>query len=347
MNNKMMDALVKTVAGPGLVLKRVPVPIPKANEVLIRVRKAAICGSDVHIYNWDEWSQRNVRVGVVVGHEFVGQIVAVGDDVSFCKVGQRVSGESHVFCNHCIDCRAGHVNWCPNTEIIGIQRDGAFAEYICLPEDNVIVIDDDSIPDEVVAFFDAYGNATYTARTFELTGANVLITGAGPIGAMAAAIAKYSGARRVVITDFSEYRLNLAHQLGADRTVNLSQEELENVMLEQGIENGFDVGLEMSGSPAALGQLIDSMCNGGKVSLLGIGNDLQLDGSKIISKGITVQGITGRQLNTWHQMVCMIQGGLNLHPLVTHRLNYQDFEKGFAAMSSGKSGKVIFTFWEE
>ena len=339
---KMMDAIVKPVAGVGLELRRVPVPEPGPGEVLIKVHKTAICGTDVHIYDWTPWSAEHVKPPMVIGHEYVGEIAALGAGVTGLTVGMRVSGEGHITCGHCRNCHTGNIQWCKNTKGVGVDRDGAFAEYVCIPEKNVIIIDP-QLDEDVVAFFDAFGNATHTALMFNLVGEDVLITGAGPIGVIACGICKYAGARRVVITDMNEYRLDLARKMGADAAVNVAKEDLQEVMKQQGLVEGFDVGLEMSGSGAAFKQLLSVMRNGGKVSLLGLGNGpISLDMNLIIGKGLTLQGIYGRKMDNWHQMSYMVQGGLDLHPVITHRFHYTEFEKGFEAMHSGNSGKVIF-----
>ncbi|MBQ1566045.1 MAG: L-threonine 3-dehydrogenase [Clostridia bacterium] len=337
-----MDAIVKPVAGVGLELRRVPVPEPGPGEVLIKVHKTAICGTDVHIYDWTPWSAEHVKPPMVIGHEYVGEIAALGAGVTGLTVGMRVSGEGHITCGHCRNCHTGNIQWCKNTKSVGVDRDGAFAEYVCIPEKNVIIIDP-QLDEDVVAFFDAFGNATHTALMFNLVGEDVLITGAGPIGVIACGICKYAGARRVVITDMNEYRLDLARKMGADAAVNVAKEDLQEVMKQQGLVEGFDVGLEMSGSGAAFKQLLSVMRNGGKVSLLGLGNGpISLDMNLIIGKGLTLQGIYGRKMDNWHQMSYMVQGGLDLHPVITHRFHYTEFEKGFEAMHSGNSGKVIF-----
>ncbi|MBR0507046.1 MAG: L-threonine 3-dehydrogenase [Clostridia bacterium] len=337
-----MDAIVKPVAGVGLELRRVPVPEPGPGEVLIKVHKTAICGTDVHIYDWTPWSAEHVKPPMVIGHEYVGEIAALGAGVTGLTVGMRVSGEGHITCGHCRNCHTGNIQWCKNTKGVGVDRDGAFAEYVCIPEKNVIIIDP-QLDEDVVAFFDAFGNATHTALMFNLVGEDVLITGAGPIGVIACGICKYAGARRVVITDMNEYRLDLARKMGADAAVNVAKEDLQEVMKQQGLVEGFDVGLEMSGSGAAFKQLLSVMRNGGKVSLLGLGNGpISLDMNLIIGKGLTLQGIYGRKMDNWHQMSYMVQGGLDLHPVITHRFHYTEFEKGFEAMHSGNSGKVIF-----
>ena len=341
MTQKMMDAIVKPVAGVGLELRQVPVPVPGPGEVLIKIHKTAICGTDVHIYDWTPWSAEHVKPPMVIGHEYVGEIAELGAGVTGLKVGMRVSGEGHITCGHCRNCHTGNIQWCKNTHSVGVDRDGAFAEYVCIPASNVIIIDP-KLDEDVVSFFDAFGNATHTALMFNLVGEDVLITGAGPIGVIAVGICKYAGARRVVITDMNEYRLDLARKMGADAAVNVGKANLEEVMHQQGLVEGFDVGLEMSGSGAALKQMLSVMRNGGKISLLGLGNGpINLDMNLIIGKGLTLQGIYGRKMDNWHQMSYMVQGGLDLTPVITHRFHYTDFEKGFAAMHSGNSGKVV------
>ena len=337
-----MAAIIKPCAGKGLELVTRPVPHPGAGEVLIKIHKTAICGTDVHIYNWDPWSQKNIVPPMIIGHEYVGEIAQLGQGVTAYHVGQKVSGEGHIVCGHCRNCRAGNGQWCRLAKGVGVNRDGAFAEYLCIPATNVIPISDD-IPEDIVSFFDAFGNATHTALMFDTVGEDVLITGAGPIGMMAAAIVRHCGARKIFITDVNEYRLDLAKRMGATHPVNVAKERLEDVMAQAGIVEGFDVGLEMSGNGAALNQLIKSMRNGGKVALLGIaGPGTVIDWNDVIFKGLTLQGIYGRKMfETWYKMGAMIQAGLDLTPMVTHRFNYRDFEKGFAAMNSGESGKVV------
>ena len=338
---QFMDAIVKPVAGPGLELRQVPVPVPKAGEVLIKVHKTAICGTDVHIYNWDPWARDHIKPPMTIGHEYVGEIAQLGEGVTGLEIGQRVSGEGHLTCHHCRNCHTGNIQWCKDTVSVGVDRDGAFAEYVCIPKENVIPIEA-SLPDDVVSFFDAVGNATHTALTFDLVGEDVLITGAGPIGIIAAGICKFAGARRVIITDVNDYRLELAQKMGVDAAVNTSREDLPRIMKEQGLTEGFDVGLEMSGNGAALKQMIGAMRNGGKISLLGLGNKpVPVDMNYIIGKGLTLQGIYGRKMDNWHQMSYMVQGGLDMHPIITHRYHYTDFQKGFDAMLSGNSGKVV------
>ena len=337
-----MDAIVKPAAGPGLELRQVPVPIPEAGEVLIKIHKTAICGTDVHIFNWDPWAAQHItHPPMTIGHEYVGEVAALGAGVTGLEIGQRVSGEGHITCGRCRNCHTGNIQWCHDTKGVGVDRDGAFAEYVCIPSTNVIIIDP-SLPEDVVAFFDAVGNATHTALMWNLVGEDVLITGAGPIGIIAAGICKYAGARRVIITDMNDYRLGLAKKMGADAAVNIGREDLETVMKEQGLTEGFDVGLEMSGSAQAFRQMCTVMRNGGKISLLGLGKaNVEVDMNSIICKGLTLQGIYGRKMDNWHQMSYMVQGGLDLTPVITHRFRYTDFEKGFEAMNRGNSGKVI------
>ena len=342
---ELMDAIVKPAAGPGLELRKVPVPVPGPGEVLIKVHKTAICGTDVHIYNWDPWAREHItHPPMTIGHEYVGEIAALGAGVEGLAIGQRVSGEGHITCHHCRNCHTGNIQWCRNTKSVGVDRDGAFAEYVCIPETNVILIDE-SLDEDVVAFFDAFGNATHTALMWDLVGEDVLITGAGPIGIIAAGICKYAGARRVIITDLNDYRLELARKMGVNAAVNTAREDLTAVMKQEGLTEGFDVGLEMSGSSAAFRQMCGVMRNGGKISLLGLGKDtMEVDMNAIICKGLTLQGIYGRKMDNWHQMSYMVQGGLDLHPVITHRYHYTEFEKGFAAMNSGQSGKVILSW---
>ncbi len=337
-----MKALVKSKREPGLWMEDVPMPTIGPNDVLIRIHKSAICGTDMHIWNWDAWSQKTIPVPMHVGHEYVGVIEQVGNEVEGYKVGDRVSGEGHIVCGHCRNCRAGKRHLCPNTQGVGVNRPGSFAEYLSLPAFNLFKVPD-GISDELAAIFDPYGNATHTALSFDMVGEDVLITGAGPIGIMAAAIARYVGARNVVITDVNEYRLELARKLGATRTVNVATEKLGDVMHELGMTEGFDVGLEMSGNGKAFRDMIDNMANGGRVALLGImGDDVSIDWGRVIFKGLFLKGIYGREMfETWYKMAAMIQGGLNIAPIITHRFPIDDFRLGFEAMGSGRSGKVI------
>lgn len=341
----MMDALVKEAPGKGLTLKRVPVPQPGIGEVQIKIHKTAICGTDVHIYNWDPWSQQHIKPPMVIGHEYVGEITALGPGVTDYVIGDIVSGEGHIVCGHCRNCRAGNGQWCKFTRGVGVDRDGAFAEYLCIPETNVIRIPAGiaDVPEEIISFFDAYGNATHTATMFDVVGEDVLITGAGPIGMMAVGICRQNGARRIIVTDVNQYRLDIAKRMGAHAIVNLKHDRLEDAMQEQGMVEGFDVGLEMSGNGAALNQLLKAMRNGGKVALLGIaGLGTVIDWNDVIFKGLTLQGIYGRKMyETWYKLMAMLEAGLDLSPIITHRFHYTDFEKGFEAMNSGQSGKVI------
>ncbi len=344
---EIMDALVKTKPGKGLELCQMPVPKPGIGQVLVKIHKTAICGTDLHIYNWDDWSERTIKPPMIIGHEYVGEIAELGPGVHDYHVGDLVSGEGHIVCGHCRNCRAGNGQWCKFTYGVGVNRDGAFAEYLCIPETNVIAIPKEKgFDEEIVSFFDAYGNAVHTATMFDVVGEDVLITGAGPIGIMAVAICRQNGARRVIITDINEYRLDLARRMGAHAAVNLQQASLEDAMAQQGMVEGFDVGLEMSGSGAALNQLLQTMRNGGKVALLGIaGPGTVIDWNDVIFKGLTLQGVYGRKMyETWYKMVAMIQAGLDLSPVITHRFHYTQFQEGFAAMNAGKSGKVILNW---
>ena len=343
----MMDALVKAKPAPGLTLMRVPKPVPGDNDVLIKIHKTAICGTDLHIYKWDGWSQKHVEPPRVIGHEYVGEIADMGRNVTAFHKGQIVSGEGHIVCGICRNCRGGNAQWCHETRGVGVNRDGAFAQYLCIPASNCIPISGD-LDEEIVSFFDALGNATHTALMFDLVGEDVLITGAGPIGVMAAAICKHSGARNVFVTDVNDYRLGLAKDLGATTVVNVARESLEPAMKAARMVEGFDVGLEMSGALSALDQMIGNMRNGGKISLLGLfGKEAQLDMDRVILKGLTLQGIYGRKMyETWYKMMAMVQSGLDLKRLITHRFHYTQYEEAFEIMASGHSGKIIFN-WEE
>ena len=336
-----MRALVKREATKGIWMEEVPVPSPGPNEVLIRVEKAAICGTDLHIYLWDDWSQRTIRPGLVIGHEFVGRVAELGPGVGGYTIGQRVSAEGHIVCGHCRNCRAGRQHLCPNTKGIGVNRDGAFADYVVMPATNLWPIPD-QIPSELAAFFDPYGNAAHCALEFDVVGEDVLITGAGPIGVMAAGICKHVGARNVVVTDVNDYRLKLAADMGATRVVNVADAALKDVMADLHLE-GFDVGLEMSGNPAAFNDMLDCMYHGGKVALLGLlPKGAGIDWDRIIFKGLTVQGIYGRKMyETWYKMTQLVLSGFPLGKVLSHQLPAGDFQKGFDLMESGKSGKVV------
>ena len=338
-----MKALVKAKAQPGLWLEDIPEPAIGLNDVLIRIRKTGICGTDLHIYNWDAWAQKTIPVPMAVGHEFVGEIVKVGSNVSDFKAGDIVSGEGHVVCGRCRNCLAGRRHLCADTKGIGVNRPGAFAEYLSLPMTNVWLHKNGIDPD-VAAIFDPFGNAVHTALSFPVLGEDVLITGAGPIGLMAAAIVRHAGARFVIITDVNEYRLGLARQMGATLAVNArTGPALAEVQKQLGMTEGFDVGLEMSGNPAAFQGLVDNMAHGGKIALLGIPSEtMAIDWNKVIFNMLTIKGIYGREMyETWYKMTVMLQSGLDIKPVITHRLHYTEFEKGFEVMKTGHSGKVV------
>lgn len=341
-----MKALVKKESAPGLVMEEVPLPVIGDNEVLIKVRKSSICGTDVHIWNWDDWAKKTVPTPLIIGHEFMGTIAELGKNVKDLKVGQRVSGEGHLTCGICPNCKNGKKHCCENTVGIGVQRNGCFAEYLSLPGQNVFPIPD-VISDDIAAIFDPLGNATHTALSFELTGEDVLISGAGPIGIMAAAIARHAGARHVVITDPKDYRLNLAKKLGATETVNIEKESLKEVTKRLGIEWGYTIGLEMSGSPLALKDQLEMMQHGGKIALLGIlPKGTAIDWDLVIFKMLVLKGIYGREIfSTWYKMTHMLESGLNLDPLITHRFPAEEFQKGFEVMLTKNAGKVILD-WE-
>ncbi|AEA96213.1 L-threonine 3-dehydrogenase [Alteromonas mediterranea] len=337
-----MKSLVKAKAEKGIWLQDTPKPEVGHNDLLIKIRKTAICGTDMHIYNWDEWSQNTIPVPVVVGHEYVGEVVGMGQEVKGFEVGDRVSGEGHITCGHCRNCRAGRVHLCRNTEGVGVNRPGAFAEYLVIPAFNAFKIPD-NISDDLASIFDPFGNAVHTALSFDLVGEDVLITGAGPIGIMAAAVAKHVGARHVVVTDINPYRLELAKKMGATRTVDVSKENLQDVMDELGMSEGFDVGLEMSGVPVAFRDMLNKMNHGGKIAMLGIPpQDVAVDWNQVIFKGLVIKGIYGREMfETWYKMASLLQSGLDLSPIITHTFSIDDFQKGFDTMGSGHSGKVI------
>lgn len=339
--SRTMQALVKKEAAPGIWMEEVQVPEPGTNEVLIRLEKTAICGTDLHIYKWDDWSQRTIKPGLVIGHEFVGRIEQLGDGVSGYSVGDRVSAEGHVVCGHCRNCRAGKPHLCPNTEGIGVDRNGAFAEYVVVPSSNLWPIPDEIAP-ELAAFFDPFGNAAHCALQFDLVGEDVLITGAGPVGIIAAGICRHVGARHVVITDINDYRLALATEMGASHTVNVSKDSIASKVDELGIE-GFDIGLEMSGHPGAFNDLLHNMYHGGKVALLGLlPAGTGADWDQIIFKGLELHGIYGRRMyETWYKMTQMVLTGFPLHKAMTHHIPIADYETGFQLMASGQCGKVV------
>ena len=336
-----MRAIVKARPEPGVDLITTPVPKPKPSEVLIQVEMTAICGTDVHIYNWDDWAARTIEPGLIIGHEFVGRIAALGSGVTGHRVGQRVTAEGHVACGVCRNCRAGRNHLCPNTVGIGVERSGAFAEYVTVPAANLWPLPDE-IPSELAAFFDPFGNATHAALSFDLVGEDVLITGAGPIGILAAGIARHVGARHVVVTDVNDYRLNLAAEIGATRTVNVSRESIADVIGELRIE-GFDVGLEMSGVPSAFESMLTNMYHGGRIALLGLlpeGSGVSWD--QVIFKGLQIKGIYGRRMyETWYKMTQMALTGFPLRTVLTHQIPIDDYEQGFELMRRGDCGKVV------
>ncbi len=338
----MMKALVKAMPEKGLWLQELPVPEPGMNDVLIKIKKTAICGTDIHIYNWDAWSQRTIPVPMQIGHEFVGVVDRVGKNVHDFKPGDLVSGEGHLVCGRCRNCLAGRRHLCMNTSGVGVNRPGAFAEYLSIPVTNVWYCDS-TIPLEVLACFDPLGNAAHTALSFDLLGEDVLITGAGPIGCMACAIAVHAGARYVVVTDVNPYRLSLAKQAGATLTVNVMENTVLNAQERLGMKEGFDVAMEMSGHPQAFNAILENVCHGGKIAMLGIMPDkTPMDWNRVVFNGLTIKGIYGREMyETWYKMTAMIQSGLDIQPLITHRFHYTEFETGFKIMGSGHSGKVV------
>ncbi|MGH2271000.1 L-threonine 3-dehydrogenase [Anaerohalosphaeraceae bacterium U12dextr] len=339
-----MKALVKKEAKQGLWLQDVPVPQIGINDVLIKVLKTAICGTDVHIYNWDKWAQNTIKTPMIIGHEFVGEIVEMGSNVHDFKVGDIVSAEGHVVCGRCRNCLAGRRHLCHSPRGIGVNRDGAFAEFISVPVTNIWYCDK-SIPLDVISCFDPLGNAVHTALTFNLVGEDVLITGAGPIGCMAAGVARQVGARHVVVTDMNPGRLELAKKMGATLTVDVRNETLAKAQQVLGMKEGFDVGMEMSGSPQALNDMLANMAHGGKIALLGILPPSQVDWNTVIFNGLTLTGIYGRLMyETWYKVTMLIQGGLDISPLITHHFHYTEFEKGFEALRSGGGCKVILNW---
>ena len=337
-----MKALVKSRPEVGIWMADVPAPVCGPTDVLVRIQKTAICGTDIHIYNWDAWAQKTIPVPMVVGHEFMGVIAEVGSAVTGFDVGDRVSGEGHLTCGSCRNCRAGKRHLCRNTVGVGVNRPGCFGEYLAIPAFNAFKLDA-AIPDEVAAFLDPLGNATHTTLSFDLVGEDVLITGAGPIGIMSVAIARFAGARHVVITDVNAYRLGLARQMGATRAIDTRTQSLDSVMAELGMTEGFDVGLEMSGHPEALRSLIKAMHHGGRVALLGIPpSDTSIDWNDVIFKGLILKGIYGREMfETWYKMAAMLRSGLNVRPVLTHTFPIDEFQTGFDIMRSGQSGKVV------
>ena len=340
-----MRAIAKLAPGPGLSLTEVPVPTPGVNDVLIKVKKTSICGTDIHIYNWDAWAEKTIKTPMVIGHEFVGTIAAVGANVVGFQPGDLVDGEGHIVCGLCRNCLAGRRHLCKDTKGVGVNRDGAFAEHLCIPASNAVHVDP-SIPLDVLSCFDPLGNATHTALQYDLVGEDVLITGAGPIGCMATAIAWQAGARKIVVTDVNPDRLALAARMGATRTVDVSKEKLPDVQREIGMKEGFDIGLEMSGNPVALNTMIDNMAHGGRIALLGImPGAAAVDWNKVVFNMLTIRGIYGREMyETWYKMTSLIQRGLDISPVITHRFHYTEFQTAFDLMRSGRSGKIILNW---
>ena len=341
-----MKALVKARPEPGLWLQNVPEPACGPEDVLIKIRKTAICGTDLHIFNWDAWSRKTIKTPLVIGHEFVGEIAAVGANVTGFKPGQRVSGEGHLTCGICRNCRAGKRHLCPDTHGVGVNRIGCFTEYLVIPAINVYPVPD-SIDDEIASILDPFGNAAHTAFSFDLVGEDVLVTGAGPIGIMAAALARRVGARHVVITDVNDFRLDLAKKMGVTRAVNVTRENLKQVQKELGMKEGFDIGMEMSGMSQAFDQMLENMTHGGRVAMLGIFSEnpiLRTD--LVIFKSLLLKGIYGREMfETWYKMISILESGLDISPVITHRLHVDDYLEGFKVMNSGRAGKVILN-WE-
>lgn len=337
-----MKALVKSSREPGLWLEEVPQPAMGINDVLIRVRRTGICGTDLHIYNWDEWAQRTIPVPMVIGHEFAGEIVEIGSNVNDFSPGDIVSGEGHVVCGRCRNCLAGRRHLCAHTMGVGVNRAGAFAEYIAVPMTNIWRHKED-VDLEIAAIFDPFGNAVHTALSFPVLGEDVLVTGAGPIGIMGAAVARHAGARHVVITDINPYRLELARKMGVTLAVNTAETPLPEIQKKLGMTEGFDVGLEMSGHPAAFRDMLANMSHGAKIAMLGIpSKEMSIDWNAVVFNMLTIKGIYGREMyETWYKMTVMLESGLDIHPVITHRFSSTDFEKGFEVMRSGCSGKVL------
>ncbi len=343
-----MKALVKLKAEPGLWMTEVPVPPHGINEVLIKILKTSICGTDVHIYNWDSWAQKTIPVPMVIGHEFVGRVAAVGSNVTGFKPGDLVSGEGHLVCGLCRNCLAGRRHLCPNTSGVGVNREGCYAEYLVIPMSNVWYADH-NLPTDVISCFDPLGNAVHTALSFDVLGEDVLITGAGPIGCMAVAVVKHAGARYVVVTDVNPYRLDLARRMGATLALDVRTEKIEDAQKRLGMKEGFDVGLEMSGNPSAFRSLLANMCHGSKIAMLGIPEaNTAIDWNLVVFNSLTIKGIYGREMyETWYKMTVMLQSRLDISPVITHRFHYTEFQKGFEVMRSGQSGKVVLTWSAE
>jgi threonine 3-dehydrogenase len=345
---KTMQALVKKYPKPGLWLDEVPVPEVGINDVLVKVHKTSICGTDLHIWDWNAWAQKTIPVPMVIGHEFVGRVAQMGSNVCDLNIGDVVSGEGHIVCGRCRNCLAGRRHLCKDTNSVGVNRSGAFAEYICIPVTNVWHADP-SIPMDILSIFDPFGNATHTALAFPTLGEDVLITGAGPIGIMATAIARRAGARYIVTTDTNQFRLDLAKQMGATVALNVKEKTLAQVRRDLGMKEGFDVGMEMSGSGDAFREMLDNMCHGGKIALLGLPSaDLAIDWNEVIFNGLTIKGIYGREMyETWYLMQSLIRIGLDLSPIITHQMHYTQFEEAFRVMTTGQAGKVILNWVAE
>ncbi|MFH1719530.1 MAG: L-threonine 3-dehydrogenase [Planctomycetota bacterium] len=342
-----MKALTKNKPERGLWMKDVPIPAVGANDVLIKIHKAAICGTDIHIFNWDAWAQKTIKIPMVVGHEFVGRVEKIGGNVHDVEIGELVSGEGHIVCGRCRNCLAGRRHLCKNPKCIGVNREGAFAEYLSIPVTNVWHCDP-AIPTDVLACFDPFGNAVHTTLSYDLVGEDVLITGAGPIGCMAIAVAKRAGARYVVITDVNPYRLELAAKMGPTLVLDARSQKIEDALRQLDMKEGFDVGLEMSGNPEAFKDMLANICHGGKISLLGIMPQTAIDWDYVVFNGLTIKGIYGREMfETWYKASMLIKGGVDLTPLITHRFDYRQYAKAFEVMQSGKSGKVILNWAEE
>jgi threonine 3-dehydrogenase len=342
-----MHALVKARAAEGIELQDIPRPVVGPNDIMIRVKRSAICGTDVHIYNWDAWAQKTIPVPMAVGHEYCGEVVEVGSEVSGFAPGDRVSGEGHITCGHCRNCRAGRRHLCRNTVGVGVNRPGCFAEFLVIPAFNAFKLPA-AIDDEIAAILDPLGNAVHTALAFDVVGEDVLITGAGPIGIMAAAIVRFIGARNVVITDVNDYRLELARKMGATLALNVTRDSLDDAMKQLGMQEGFDVGLEMSGNAAALREMLRTLHHGGSVAMLGIpSTEVAIDWNNVVFKGLTIKGIYGRQMfETWYKMAALLQSGLDVRPVITHRFPYTQYQEAFDIMRRGQSGKVVMD-WQE
>lgn len=341
-----MRALVKAHAAVGIELQDIPKPTVGPNDVMIRVKRTAICGTDMHIYNWDAWAQKTIPVPMAVGHEYSGEVIEVGSEVQGFKPGDRVSGEGHITCGYCRNCRAGRRHLCRNTQGVGVNRQGSFAEYVVIPAFNAFKLSA-AIDDEIASILDPLGNAVHTALAFDVVGEDVLITGAGPIGIMAAAVVRFIGARNVVITDVNDYRLDLARKMGATLALNVTRDSLDDAMKQLGMQEGFDVGLEMSGNASALRSMLRTLHHGGSIAMLGIpSTEVAIDWNEVVFKGLTIKGIYGRQMfETWYKMAAMLQSGLNIRPIITHRLPVTEYQRAFEIMGAGQSGKVVMN-WE-